>query len=149
MELLPPITNDSSDRMRDVERLCGSPPILDQFLVLHQVKRATGKSKSSIYEDIRSSKFPAPVRISKGRVAWPASEILAWQRRCIKARCKAAKAANSDQNNNEKGPPAKELDGPKLSSTTSERIHSTSSNVERPSVQTKGNLGHELEKQTS
>ncbi len=111
MELLPPIPNDASDRKRDSERFCASPPVLDQFLDLHQVIGKTGnKSKSSIYQEIRDGTFPAPVPIGKGRVAWVSSELLFWQRGCIEARRKAAEAhAISNKNKKEKDPtPAKE-----------------------------------------
>jgi prophage regulatory protein len=86
VDILPPITCDSDSSARRTERFCPSPPVLDQFLDLHKVKRVSNKSKSAIYAEIRDGTFPVPVPIGKGRVAWLASEIAAWQRARIAAR---------------------------------------------------------------
>lgn len=38
----------------------------------------TGKSRSSIYRDIKAGLFPAPVQIGQRAVAWRSSDIEAW-----------------------------------------------------------------------
>jgi predicted DNA-binding transcriptional regulator AlpA len=48
------------------------------FLRLPEVKAITGLSKTSIYELIRSSAFPAPIRLGPRAVAWVRSEIRQW-----------------------------------------------------------------------
>lgn len=58
-------------------------PILDtlddvSFLRLPEVKALTGLSKTSIYELIRSKRFPAPVRLGPRAVAWVRSEVRQW-----------------------------------------------------------------------
>ena len=48
------------------------------FLRLPEVKAVTGLSKTSIYELIRSKRFPAPVRLGPRAVAWVRSEVRQW-----------------------------------------------------------------------
>ena len=38
----------------------------------------TGKSRSSIYRDIKAGLFPAPVLIGQRSVAWRSSDIEVW-----------------------------------------------------------------------
>lgn len=42
------------------------------------VERLTGKSRATIYADIKSGRFPAPIKIGAQASAWLASEIDAW-----------------------------------------------------------------------
>lgn len=58
----------------------------DKFLRLPAVKDVTGLSRSVIYAMVADGKFPKPVPISAGAVAWSESEIAAWQRSRIEAR---------------------------------------------------------------
>ena len=149
MEQLSQTQNDVSDCARNDEPSCASPPALDHFLSLRQVMAVTGMSKSSIYKGNRDGTFPAPVRPAGVRVAWLSSEIIAWQRKCIEARrLRIAANAASAQNNNKKGPPAKELDGPKLSVTTPVNVRASSSDVQRLRVLSKGSNGNESTNQT-
>jgi prophage regulatory protein len=52
----------------------------ENLLRLRAVIEKTGKSKSSIYEDmaVDPPKFPSPVSIGKRAVAWIATEVDAW-----------------------------------------------------------------------
>ena len=62
---------------------------IDTFLRLESVKRATGLGRSTIYDLMSEDppQFPRPVKIGNGKaVAWPASEVLKWQRDRIAAR---------------------------------------------------------------
>ncbi len=62
------------------------PTTLDRFLRLPEVKRIVGLSTSTIYEKMALGKFPKPVPLSGGAVAWLESEIVAWQRARIAER---------------------------------------------------------------
>jgi len=51
------------------------PPLL---LRRPEVERLTGKSRTTIYTDVRAGRFPAPIRTGQQSVAWLASEVDAW-----------------------------------------------------------------------
>jgi prophage regulatory protein len=64
--------------------------MVDTFLRLEAVKRATGLGRSTIYDLIAEKRFPRPVKLNGGRaVAWPESEVAAWQQERIKERDRA------------------------------------------------------------
>lgn len=42
------------------------------------VERATGLSRSTIYEMVNRGKFPQPVKLSARSVGWLASEVEGW-----------------------------------------------------------------------
>jgi prophage regulatory protein len=48
------------------------------ILRLTQVKARTGRSRSSIYADIKAGRFVAPINIGPRAVGWLAHEIDAW-----------------------------------------------------------------------
>ena len=48
------------------------------FLDQAEVTIATTMSRSAIYEAMQEKRFPTPVRLSARRVAWRASDVLAW-----------------------------------------------------------------------
>ncbi len=50
-----------------------------QLLRLHEVEKATGLKKSSIYQKMKEGKFPTAVRLSSRAVAWRSDEIRQWQ----------------------------------------------------------------------
>lgn len=52
----------------------------ERMLRRPEVERRTGKSRSSIYDDIKKGKFPAPVRVGQRAVAWRESDIIRWIR---------------------------------------------------------------------
>lgn len=70
----------------------GAPSMSDEvtFMRLPEVKAVTGLSKTSIYELIRSRKFPAPVRLGPRAVAWVKSEIRQWAVERVQASRSAA-----------------------------------------------------------
>ncbi len=45
---------------------------------LREVKARTGRSRSSIYADIKAGRFVAPVRIGRRAVGWPEHEVNDW-----------------------------------------------------------------------
>ena len=51
---------------------------MDRLLSIKEVKATTSLGKTSIYELMRSGKFPRAVRLSANRVAWRASEVQGW-----------------------------------------------------------------------
>lgn len=50
----------------------------DTLLRLPQVIKATGRSRASIFRDMREGKFPRSVRIGDRAIAWRASDIQEW-----------------------------------------------------------------------
>ncbi len=74
--------------MADLHR--GAVDHVDAFLRLEEVKRATGLSRSTIYELITAQppRFPRPVKILDGgkAVAWIGREVAEWQRARISDR---------------------------------------------------------------
>jgi prophage regulatory protein len=50
----------------------------ERLLRLPEVESMVGLRKSSIYEGIKAGTFPAPVKLSRRAVCWPASAIDAW-----------------------------------------------------------------------
>jgi prophage regulatory protein len=61
-----------------------------RLLRLNEVKRCTGLSKSSIYNQISDGTFPQPVPIGARAVAWVEDEIQEWINNRIAERRKAA-----------------------------------------------------------
>lgn len=55
------------------------------FLKLPAVVSMSGKSRSSIYNAIKTGDFPAPVKIGPRAVAWLESAIEKWQDLCVNA----------------------------------------------------------------
>ena len=60
-------------------------PAIDDLISLDRVQRYTALSKSTIYREIASGKFPKQVRLSPGRVGWLRSEVEEW----VAQRCRA------------------------------------------------------------
>lgn len=59
----------------------------ERFLALHEVEYLTSLKKSSLYA---LADFPRPVRISRRRSAWLASEVHAWMERKASAKRSAS-----------------------------------------------------------
>ena len=57
----------------------------EQLLRLPDVVERVGLQKSSIYDGVKHGTFPAPVKLSRRAVCWPASAIDAWITERIKA----------------------------------------------------------------
>ena len=51
---------------------------LDRMLRRAEVERATGLSRSAIYDLMRRGQFPEPVQMTPKAVRWPESEIADW-----------------------------------------------------------------------
>jgi prophage regulatory protein len=61
--------------------------MVDQFLRIDEVKRATGLGHAKIYAMMAEGKFPRQVKILNSKsVAWLGSEIEAWQQAQVAAR---------------------------------------------------------------
>ena len=50
----------------------------DRLIRLPDVESATGCKKSTIYDLMKSGRFPKPVRLSARHVVWPESAVLQW-----------------------------------------------------------------------
>lgn len=61
------------------------PAKRDKLLRLPDVEAVTGCKKSTIYNLVRTGRFPAPVRISARCTAWPESAVLNWVQDCVAA----------------------------------------------------------------
>ena len=57
----------------------------ERLLRLPDVEALVGLRKSSIYDAVKRGDFPAPVKLSRRAVCWPASAIDAWIAERIKA----------------------------------------------------------------
>ncbi len=93
MDLLPPLSSSSKASSRETKVFSVSCPDLDPFVGIREVAKFSDFCKSEIYKQVKAGTFPAPVPISKGRVAWLTSELIEWQRRRISVRCKEPAAA--------------------------------------------------------
>lgn len=49
--------------------------------ILHvdEVMRRTGKSRTTLWRDVRAGRFPAPVKIGANRIGFLESEVMDWQ----------------------------------------------------------------------
>jgi prophage regulatory protein len=65
--------------------------LVDRFMSTPEVLIAIGiKSRSTLQCMVAEGLFPRPVQISRARVAWPETEVKAWQSERIAARDAAA-----------------------------------------------------------
>lgn len=60
--------------------------MVQNILRRHDVERATGLPRSTIYDKIAKGEFPRPVKLSPRAVGWLESEIADWQQARIEAR---------------------------------------------------------------
>ena len=61
-----------------------------RIIRLPEVMSRTGKSRSTIYQEIKAGKFPEPVKIGKRASGWVESEVEAVNQARIAARGQAA-----------------------------------------------------------
>lgn len=62
-----------------------------QLLRRAEVERRTGLARSTVYELIRTGRFPAPIELTGRTRCWVASEVDSW----IDERIKAARQPNA------------------------------------------------------
>lgn len=55
-----------------------APPTTRRFLKDDEVEQRTSLSRSTRWRRIKEKTFPAPVQISKGRVAWLEDDVESW-----------------------------------------------------------------------
>jgi prophage regulatory protein len=53
-------------------------PIDDELWSVNTVRMRTGLSRATVYRYVGRGQFPKHRRIGPGRVAWVASEVIAW-----------------------------------------------------------------------
>ena len=58
---------------------------MQQILKLHEVKRVTGRSGSSIYRDAAKGIFPRQIKIGQRSSGWIRSEVELWLNERIEA----------------------------------------------------------------
>ena len=56
---------------------------MTEFLNKAEVMRRTALSHSTLHREIRAKRFPPPIKITEGRVAWVASEVQEWAERRV------------------------------------------------------------------
>jgi prophage regulatory protein len=72
--------------------------LLDRFVSEPAARAAAGvKSRSTLQSMIEEGRFPKPIRVSRGRVAWSEAEIAAWQQARMSERDGALKAEPSSR----------------------------------------------------
>ena len=59
---------------------------MNAILRLPAVKKTTGQSRSTIYDQVKHGSFPKPVKIGKRAVGWIEAEIEAWLKTRMEAR---------------------------------------------------------------
>lgn len=54
---------------------------MENHNILHvdEVMARTGKSRTTLWRDVRAGRFPAPVKIGKNRVGFFEAEVTEWQ----------------------------------------------------------------------
>jgi prophage regulatory protein len=57
-----------------------------RILRLRQVQTKTGKSRSSVYEDVEAGTFPKPIPLGKRAVGWLEDEVDDWIDACAAKR---------------------------------------------------------------
>lgn len=71
-------TSEAARRAQQRQELKRGVIVGRRILRLHEVEARTGRSSSSIYEDIRAGRFPASVPIGLRAVGWLEDEIEQW-----------------------------------------------------------------------
>ncbi len=51
---------------------------MERFLLLAEVENIHPVSRQTRWRMVRAGSFPAPIRISAGRIGWRESDILKW-----------------------------------------------------------------------
>lgn len=74
---------------------------MTEFISKTEVLRRTAISHSTLFREIRANRFPAPVKLTAGRVAWLASEVEEW----AKERVAASRSQTEDPCNAENSKP--------------------------------------------
>ena len=52
---------------------------MDNILLLKEVIARSGKSRTTLWRDVRAGRFPAPRQVGANRIGWLESEITEWQ----------------------------------------------------------------------
>ena len=59
---------------------------MHKILNVNQVLELTGFSRTTLYDQMRQSRFPAPIHLTSRRIGWPEDEITLWIEQKISAR---------------------------------------------------------------
>ncbi len=52
---------------------------MSKILLLNEVMARSGKSRTTLWRDVRAQRFPAPVRVGANRIGWIEDEVTEWQ----------------------------------------------------------------------
>ena len=63
----------------------------EKFLRLHEVKRRTGLSRTTIYDWMSKGKFPRPIHLGVRSVAWREKKVNQWMQERIELSLKKNK----------------------------------------------------------
>ena len=68
------------DGEKALAELRGVSPVIENkpLVQLSEVTNMVGISRSTIYEQMNSGEFPAPIKIGQRAVAWRAEEVIEW-----------------------------------------------------------------------
>ena len=53
---------------------------MTEILHLDAVISRTGKSRTTLWRDVRAGRFPAPVKVGRNRIGWLETEVMEWQK---------------------------------------------------------------------
>lgn len=53
---------------------------MTNILHIDEVIARTGKSRTTLWRDVRAGRFPAPLKVGANRIGWLESEISKWQK---------------------------------------------------------------------
>ena len=65
---------------------------MSNILHLDEVIARTGKSRTTLWRDVRAGRFPAPVKVGANRIGWLETEVDEWQESLPRIWQPAAKA---------------------------------------------------------
>lgn len=89
-------------------------PRLERFLNERETIELAGfGSRSSFRKEVGARRFPSPVRISPGRIAWVESEVIAWQTSKIAERNETIRVARNPTRLNLRVSPPQDKQGPR------------------------------------
>ena len=54
------------------------PPITKKLYRMHELVAVIGRSRASIYADVRQGRFPRPIRLGPRSVGWVCREVELW-----------------------------------------------------------------------
>ena len=63
---------------------------MSNILHLDEVRERSGKSRTTLWRDVRAGRFPAPLKLGANRIGWLESEMSYCQKLCMGLSCGGA-----------------------------------------------------------